>query len=187
MQCTRAGCSEKAHTKMGQNTVWCVLHAKVYKAIVVARRTNRFAPDYDVLLKMFVDTKNCPICGIALNPHIERKRTDSRRDMATLQHNPDGTLAIWCSPCNVREGQHELRVGFKDIVGKRCPTCKLDLPLDMFTNCKRGLHGKDTYCRKCKYKKHPRNADGTRWEKYIGRRLRNSERDRRENNNMGKT
>ena len=104
--CSRAGCNEEAVCFSGKNKRYgyCERHQSI-----INRRSNALALGKEVptweWFESRIDKTNmhCEQCNKKMKFRGNGK-SGSRSDVYSLQHHPDGSMALVCVPCNSRLG-----------------------------------------------------------------------------------
>lgn len=132
----------------------CVKHYRFGQMRATAKRRGLLVPSLNDLEQALqsLSAMQCPYCAVTMN----WRGADGQASVVTLQHYRSGAIGFLCRSCNTRhaffEGDDFMTIPQDH---KRCPDCRLILPLTEFCIDRSGrFMDRKTYCRQCSANRH---------------------------------
>ncbi len=146
--CSRRGCQLPSKIQRPDRQ-YCYKHHRFREMRGGARRHRKYIPSWETLDRMLPNDLICRICKKRMIWHANLGQF---KDVITLQHNHDGSIALICHACNSGHGGSQLGDAYFDVPSneKYCPGCKKLLHKSSFHIDRSQANGLHSQCKECR-------------------------------------
>lgn len=145
-------CDRPPVRRRGRLLWLCEKHARFMQMRTTAKSDKKAVPSIDELEQMLeaIGGRDKPVCPTCSRDMVWIAERGAMSCLLTLQHDRSGLMRFLCHRCNTKHAM-DLEDDFYGLPAghKRCNTCRLVKPVELFWKSPRATTGRRAKCRPC--------------------------------------